>query len=220
MKQLCVRSLILCVSLVMMSACPAFPSEPETVRNTDQILSAVRENGKKLKSFTAKFAKLKQTAMPAQLLLSEGTVSFEGSDKLMIDILGALPMKLLLKDSWLTMYYPDLAKTEKMYVGKTLLRKYFGIGEPPEKLKQKYNIRLVSPLSSQSAYHLRFIPRTKYILKYITFLSIIVNARNWLPSQIEFRTANGDYTTLGLQFLSINEPVPPAVFRIELPENQ
>ncbi len=204
----------------MMSFCPVFPSEPETFRSADQILKAVKENGKNLKSFTAKFAKLKQTAMPPQLLLSEGTVCFEDSGKLMIEILGALPMKLLLKDSWLTMYYPDLPKTEKMYVGKSLLRKYFGIGEPSEKLKQKYNIRLVSPPSSQSAYHLQFIPRTKYILKYISFLSIIVNAQNWLPSQIEFRTANGDYTTLGLQFLSINEPVPPAVFSIELLENK
>jgi outer membrane lipoprotein-sorting protein len=217
MRKPSVRSLILSVSLLLMSA---FPSESETVRNADQILRAVKENGKNLKSFTAKFAKLKQTNMPTELLFSEGKVSFDDSGKLLIEITGALPMKLLLSDNRLTMYYPDLNKIEKTYVGTSIIRKYFGIGEPLEKLKQKYNVRLVSPPSSDDAYHLQFIPRKKYILEYISFLNIIVNSQNWLPSQIEFRTANGDYTTLGLQFLSINEPIPPAVFRIEIPENK
>jgi len=218
MRKLCVGSLI--VSAVLMFVCPAFPAGDKTARNVDQILRAMKENGKNLKSFTAKFAKLKQTNMPAKLLFSEGKVCFEDSGKLLIEITGALPMKLLLSDNRLTMYYPDLHKIEKTYVGTSIIRKYFGIGEPLEKLKQKYNVRLVSPQSSDDAYHLQFIPRKKYILEYISFLNIIVNSQNWLPSQIEFRTANGDYTTLGLQFLSINEPVPPAVFRIELPENK
>lgn len=218
MRKLCVGSLI--VSAVLICVCPAFPDRDKTVRNADQILNAVREKAKSLKSFTVKFAKLKQTARPVRLLLSEGTVCFEDPGKLLIEITGALPMKLLFMDSLLTLYYPDLSKIEKSYVGNSMLRKYFGIGEPLEKLKQKYDIRLTSTDFSPDAYRLQFIPKTKYLLKYINFLGIIVNSHSWLPTQIEFRTANGDYTTLGLQFLSINEPVPPAVFTIEIPKNQ
>jgi len=129
------------------------------------------------------------------------------------------PLIVLLKNNLLFIYYPDLSKAEERYLGnEEILKKYFGIRQSIEELQKRYSIQLVSKTHSDS-YHLKLIPKIKAIARYIDSIEVVVSSKHWLPEGIHFKEVKGDYTSIRLEFTSINEPLPPGIFTIDFPED-
>ena len=211
----------LCLSLFLYPYL-VFPSETEPQPETELswVMKNIKEKEKNLKTFTARFVQTKKTYLLREPLHSEGIIYFDSSGKMLLKVISPSPLITLFKDSRLFIYYPDISKTEERYLGRTdtIFTKYFGMGQSFEELKKQYAIQLVSKTHSDS-YHLKFIPKMKPIKKYIDSIEVVVSLKNWLPKHIHFKETKGDYTSLTLHFISINEPLPQGIFQVDFPED-
>jgi outer membrane lipoprotein-sorting protein len=201
---------------------PVSPSDTDLQSESELswVLEKIKEKEGGLKTFTAKFVQTKKTYLLQEPLYSEGLIYFDCTGKMLLRVINPLPSIILLKDNMMLIYYPDLSKTEERYLGGTdnILKRYFSIGQSIEELKKQYAIQLVSKTHS-GGYRLKLIPKMKAISRYIDTIEVVVSPKNWLPEQIHLKEVKGDNTSLRLQFISINEPLPPGIFSIDVEKN-
>ncbi len=204
---------------------PCLVFAAETDRQSESELSRVmrniKENEKTLKTFTAKFVQTEKTRLLQEPLHSEGLIYFDSAGKMLWKVTSPSPMIVLVKNNFVLTYYPDLKKAKKKRLGRSdnILKKYFGVGQPVKQLKKQYEIQLVSKTGS-GHYHLRLIPKKRAMAKHITAIDVIVNPKTWLPEQVHFKQAHGDHTSVRIQYDSVNEPLPPGIFSINMVEDE
>jgi outer membrane lipoprotein-sorting protein len=225
MRKFLIKKYIVPISFCLILFLYPYPVSPsETVSQSETELSWVMENikekEKSLKTFTAKFSQTKKTKLLREPLHSEGIIYFDSSGTMLLKVISPSPLITLVKDSMLLTYYPDISKTEERYLGRTdtILKKYFGIGQSIEEMKKHYAIQLVSKTYSKS-YHLKLIPKMEPIKKYIDSIEVEVNPKYWLPNHIHFKETKDDYTSIKLNFISINEPLPQGIFHLDFPKD-
>jgi len=223
-KSLCRKYMVpICLGLsLFLYPCQALVSEADLQSESELswVMKNIKEKERGLKTFTAKFVQTKKTSLLREPLHSEGVIYFDRTGRVLLRVMSPSPLIVLLRDNMLLIYYPDLSKTEERYLGRTddILKKYFSIGQSIEELKKQYAIQLVSKTHSDG-YRLKLIPKMKAITRYIETIEVVVSRNNWLPEQIHFREVKGDNTSLSLQFTSINEPLPPGIFTIDVPKD-
>jgi len=183
------------------------------------ILEKIKTRERSLKTFIATFSQTKKTQLLKEPLLSVGMIYFDNRGRLLFQVTSPSPVTILFKGGELITWYPDLSKVKKRYVGAGAVKKYFGLGNTVEELKKQYHIEL-SPESKEEHYRLRLTPRTESMAKRIEIIGVEVGRDTWLPATIHFREQGGDFTTIKLDFISINEPLPPDIFKIDIPEKK
>lgn len=211
--------IIICLSLFPLNV---FPSETDRQSTSEllKVLKNIKEKEKTLKTFIAAFVQIKKSQLLRETLKSEGLIYVDFSGKILIKVIHPSMLTLLLKDNMQVVYYPDLARGEKKILGRTnhILSKYLGIGQPLEMIQKQFEISLGDKISS-GGYHLKMIPKNTAPARHIDMIDVVVNRKNGLPEQIYFKEKQGDYTTIELKYKAINEPIPPSIFSIELPED-
>ena len=183
----------------------------------NRIIKNMKEKEKSLRTLTAKFTQIRKTKLLKEPLQSEGMIYFDSEGKILFKVTSPSSVRVLLKRGLLFIYYPDLSKREEKYLGNNFLKKYIGVGQSIEGLQKQYSIKLISKTKS-GAYHLKLIPKMKAIAKRVDTIDIEVEPAQWLPEQIHFKEKEGDYTSIHLEFTSINEPLPSGIFKINVPE--
>ena len=200
----------------------AFSSETDHQSTSDlvQVIKNIKEKEKALKTFVATFSQIKKSQLLRETLKSEGLIYFDISGKILIKVIHPSLITLLLKDNMQVTYYPDLDKAEKKIIGRTdnILSKYLGIGQPVEMIQKQFEIILGDKISS-GGYSLKMIPKNTFLARHIDMIEVVVNPNNGLPGQIYFKEKQGDHTAIQLEYKAINEPMPPGIFSIALPED-
>ncbi len=213
-------SISLCLGLFLYPY-PVFPSETDLQSESELnwVIKNIKEKEKNLKTFTAKFVQTKKTYLLKEPLHSEGMIYFDYTGKMLMKVTSPSPLIVLLKNNLLFIYHPDLSKAERRYTGnENILKKYFGIRHSIKELQKRYSIQLVSKTHSDG-YHLKLIPKMKAIARYIDMIEVVVSPKHWLPEEIHFKEVKGDYTSIQLEFTSINEPLPPGIFTVDFLED-
>ena len=197
--------------------CPlqAFSVEnnPKPDQELNRVIKNIKEKEKNLKTFTAKFRQTRKTHLLREPLYSEGMIYFDSSGKLLMKVTSPSPLLILFKKNTLLIYYPEISKVEKRYIGNTenIIKKYFGIGQTGEALKKQYEIKL-STNQESDGYYLNMLPKQNAISKHIELIEVLVNPETWLPERIFLAEVKGDQSALWLQLDSINQPLPPGIF--------
>ncbi len=211
--------IIICLSLFPLHV---FSSEADHQSTSEmvRVLKNIKEKEKTLKTFIATFVQIKKSRLLHETLKSEGLIYVDFSGKILIKVIHPSLLTLLLKDNMQVIYYPDLAKGEKRIIGRTdnILSKYLGIGQSLETIQKQFEISLGDKISS-GGYHLKMIPKNTAAARHIDMIEVVVNRINGLPEQIYFKEKHGDHTAVQLKYKAINEPIPPSIFSIELPED-
>ena len=211
--------IIICLSLFPLYV---FSSEADHQSTSElvRVIKNIKEKEKTLKTFIATFSQIKKSQLLRETLKSEGLIYVDFSGKILIKVIHPSLITLLLKDNMQVIYYPDLATAEKKILGRTdnILSKYLGIGQPIEMIQKQFDISLGDKVSSGN-YHLKMIPKNTATARHIDMIEVVVNKKSGLPEQIYFKEKQGDYTTIQLEYKAINEPLPPSIFSIELPED-
>ena len=199
-----------------------FPSEtdPRSESELSRVIRSIKEKEKSLKTFTARFVQNKKTHLLQEPLHSEGMVYFDHTGKILLKVTSPSPLVLLLKDNLLIVYDPNLSKVKKRRLGRgdNIVKKYFGIGQSVEELKKRYEIQLI-PKTHSGTYQLKLIPKIKAIARHIDTIEVAISPKSWLPERIHFKESKGDHTSVRLEFTSINEPLPPDIFTVDVPED-
>ena len=199
---------------------PALASETEvgTESQLNWVLNNIKQTELKLDTFSARMVQIRKTQLLKSPLQSEGLIYFDSEGKMLFKVTSPSPLLVLFKDGLVLINYPDLSKVEKIYMGRNIFKEFFGIGQSIEGLERQYSIRLVSKTPSNS-YHLRLVPKRETMRRYFDSIEVMVNPNHWLPERIHCRERDGDWTSIHLEFISINEPLPSNVFNMHFPEN-
>ncbi len=205
--------------ILFLNPCPVFPSGAnlQTESELSWVIKNMKDKEKSLRTLTAKFMQTKNTRLLKEPLYSEGTIYFDSEGKMLFEVTSPSSVMVLIKSGLLLIYYPDILKTKEKYLGNNFLKKYLGIGQSVEEFRKQYSIQFASKTDS-GVYHLRFTPKMKEIAKRIDMIEIEVRPPQWLPERICFKEKEGDYTSINLKFTSVNEPLPPGIFKINVPE--
>ena len=211
--------IVICLSLFPLHV---FSSEADHQSTSElvRVITSIKEKEKTLKTFVATFLQIKKSHLLRETLKSEGLIYVDFSGKILIKVIHPSLLTLLLKDNMQIIYYPDLARAEKKILGRTdnILSKYMGIGKPIKMIQKQFEIGLGDKISS-GGYHLKMIPKNKAMARHIDMIEVVVNQKNGLPEQIYIKEKQGDHTAIQLEYKAINEPLPPGIFSIELPED-
>ncbi len=181
------------------------------------VLEKIKAREKSLKTFTAAFSQTKKTQLLKTPLLSGGMIYFDAKGRVLFQVTSPSPVTVILRGGELITWYPDLAKAKKRYVGAGAVKKYFGIGDTVGELQKLYRIDLASTENGEN-YRLKLTPRAGDMAKRIEIIEVEVQRDAWLPATIHFREKGGDFTTIKLDFISINEPLPTDIFKVHIPE--
>lgn len=194
----------------------SFENNPKPDQELNRVIKNIKEKGKNLKTFTAKFRQTRKTHLLREPLYSEGMIYFDSSGKLLMKVTSPSPLLILFKKNTLLIYYPEISKAEKRYIGNTenIIKKYFGIGQTGEALKKEFEIQL-STNQESDGYNLSMVPKQDAVARHIERIEVLVNPKTWLPEKIFLTETKGDQSTLWLQFDSINQPLPPGIFSID-----
>lgn len=194
----------------------SFENNPKPDQELNRVIKNIKEKEKNLKTFTAKFRQTRKTHLLREPLYSEGMIYFDSSGKLLMKVTSPSPLLILFKKNTLLIYYPEISKAEKRYIGNTenIIKKYFGIGQTGEALKKEYEIQL-STNQESDGYNLSMVPKQDAVARHIERIEVLVNPETWLPERIFLTEVKGDQSTLWLQFDSINQPLPPGIFSID-----
>lgn len=194
----------------------SFENNPKPDQELNRVIKNIKEKEKNLKTFTAKFRQTRKTHLLREPLYSEGMIYFDSSGKLLMKVTSPSPLLILFKKNTLLIYYPEISKAEKRYIGNTenIIKKYFGIGQTGEALKKQYEIQL-STNQESDGYNLSMVPKQDAVARHIERIEVLVNPETWLPERIFLMETKGDQSTLWLQFDSINQPLPPGIFSID-----
>jgi len=213
--------LILILLCLLRIPLPTFASEKHPMPDSElnRVIQKIKEKEKNIKTFTAAFRQTKKTYLLHEPLHSEGLIYFDSSGKLLMKVVSPSPLVILFNNNTFVIFYPEISKAEKRYIGnaENIIKKYIGIGQPVEALMQQYEIHLSSRKAS-AGYYLKMIPKEKAMAKHMDSIEVWVNPDTWLPERILFKEVKGDQTTLWLQFTSINQPLPSGIFSIALPD--
>ena len=182
------------------------------------VLKNIKQTQLKLNTFSAKMVQIRKTQLLKRPLQSEGLIYFESEGKMLFKVTSPAPLLVLFKDGMVLIHYPDISKVEQSYIGRNILKEFFGIGQSIEELGKYYSIQLGSKTSSDS-YQLKLVPKRERMRKYFDSIEVQVNPNLWLPERIYYREKNGDWTSIHLEFTSINEPLPQNVFSMRFLEN-
>jgi outer membrane lipoprotein-sorting protein len=210
----------LCLGLCL-SAYQVFPSEshPDSASELTSVIKRIKEHEANLKTFIATFTQTKRTTLLEQPLESKGLIYFDSRGKMLLSVTTPSRVKILFDDNRMIISYPDVSETQERYLGgESIVKKYFGIGASIEEMRKQYALALL-PKTNAGHYHLKLTPKAPAMAKRIDAIEVYVSPKYWLPERIQVWETEGDITSILLDFTSINTPLPPDIFEIDLREN-
>lgn len=216
LKILFLTGLVLCLFAGI-----SFPADAGQKADSElrRVLQKAKEREQSLKTFVAGFEQTKKTLLLEEPLRSRGIIFFDISGKMLLKVTEPVPLKVLLKRGWITLFYPEWSKYEERYIGSDLLSKNFGMGRSLDEMAEHYDIEL-SPKRPSGLYHLHLRPKSGRAEKFIDRIEVLLNPESWLPVSISVMEKEGDITTITLEFKSLNEPLPEGTFDLELPDQR
>jgi len=206
---------LLAVALAAPTGSAAPAKNPQTL---DEVLKEVQKRQSAVKTLQAEFVQEKSLAMLSQPQLSRGSFAYEKPDKVLWRYDEPTPVTMLIASGRMTTYYPKLSRAETIEVGRFQDRifKYMGAANAIGELQTWFNFRF-SDRKGDTTWKLELLPKTSQVSKRVKGITIWIDRQTFLTSKFEYIEADGDVTRYEFRSIRVNEPVPPATFKLALP---
>lgn len=205
--------LLLAVSLA------ALPAAAANV-TLETVIKKIQEQQKKTSTLQADFRQEKEMALMAKPEVSTGTFVFSRPSNVLWTYDAPKRVQMVIADGFMTTYYPDLRKAEKIDVKRFEDRifKYMGASGAIDELARYFDFTFTDS-KSKPVYVLDLTPKNKAVGKRVKRIKLWIDKTTYLTSKIEYVEGDGDITRYEFTNLRINEPVPASRFAISLPSN-
>lgn len=221
MKKKSITKLILVIIFCFTLQHPQMVLSSETGHQSELkwLLDQMKERETNLSSLTANFMQTKKTHLLREPLQSKGQLYYDSAGKILFKVTDPSSVIVLIRNGLILTYYPDISRAEERYLGRNIIREYFGIGMSIDELRKQYKIEIVSKIAG-NGYRLKLTPLTETMAKRIDTIEIETKPIQWLPEHIYIQEKGGDSTAIRLDFTSINKPLPENIFTVNIPNNQ
>lgn len=203
----------LCVSLA------AFPAAAANV-TLETVIKKIQEQQKKTSTLQAEFRQEKELALLAKPEVSTGTFVFSRPSNVLWTYDAPKRVQMVIADGFMTTYYPDLRKAEKIDVKRFEDRifKYMGASGAIDELARYFDFTFTQS-KSKPVFVLDLTPKNKAVSKRVQRIKLWIDKNTYLTTKIEYVEGDGDITRYEFTNIRINEPIPASRFAISLPSN-
>lgn len=208
---------IICALVLLTAAtCPLAADESALDDQTREVIARIKERESSLHTFSARFYQIQKSRLFDNVVRSEGSILYDAGGKLLFRIDQPLPLAVVFNQDWVQILDPEKGQIRKRHLGteQGILRRYFGVGQPLADLMDKFELKAIAnaPLPG---YTLEMVPKQNRIAKHVKRISAVVDATTWLPREVFIELAQEDWTRIHLQFIDLNQPLPPNAFDLE-----
>jgi outer membrane lipoprotein-sorting protein len=205
----------LCVSL----AAATVPAAAANV-TLETVIKKIQEQQKKTATLQADFRQEKELALLARPEVSTGTFLYSKPTNVLWTYDAPKRVQMVIADGFLTTYYPDLRKAEKVDVKRFEDRifKYMGATGAIDELARYFDFTFTDS-KSKPVYILDLTPKNRAVSKRVQRIKLWIDKTTFLTSRIEYVEGDGDITRYEFTNTRINEPVPTSRFALTLPSN-
>ena len=183
-----------------------------------QVIKKVQEQQKKTATLQADFRQEKELALMAKPEVSSGTFTYSRPSNVLWTYTTPKRVQMVIADGYLTTYYPELAKAERIDVKRFEDRifKYMGATGAIDELARYFDFTFTDS-KSKSTFVLDLTPKNRAVSKRVQRIKLWIDKSTYLTSKIEYVEGDGDITRYEFTNLRINESVPPSKFALTLP---
>jgi outer membrane lipoprotein-sorting protein len=182
------------------------------------VIKQVQEQQKKTATLQADFRQEKELALMAKPEVSSGTFTYSRPSNVLWTYNTPKRVQMVIAGGYLTTYYPELAKAERIDVKRFEDRifKYMGATGAIDELARYFDFTFTDS-KSKSVFVLDLTPKNRAVSKRVQRIKLWIDKSTYLTSKIEYVEGDGDITRYEFTNLRINESVPPSKFALTLP---
>jgi outer membrane lipoprotein-sorting protein len=127
-------------------------------------------------------------------------------------------VQMVIAGGFLTTYYPELNKAERIDVKRFEDRifKYMGASGAIDELARYFDFTFTDS-KSKPTFLLDLTPKNRAVSKRVQRIKLWIDKTTYLTSKIEYVEGDGDITRYEFTKVRINETVPPSKFALTLP---
>ena len=210
--------------LLMAALCVSVASAtvPAAAANVtlETVIRKIQEQQKKTATLQADFRQEKELALLARPEVSTGTFLYSRPSNVLWTYDAPRRVQMVIADGFLTTYYPDLRKAEKVDVKRFEDRifRYMGATGAIDELARYFDFTF-SDSKSKPVYVLDLTPKNRAVSKRVQRIKLWIDKKTFLTSKIEYIEGDGDITRYEFTNVRINEPVAQSRFALTLPSN-
>jgi outer membrane lipoprotein-sorting protein len=182
------------------------------------VIKQVQEQQKKTATLQADFRQEKELALMAKPEVSSGTFTYSRPSNVLWTYNTPKRVQMVIADGYLTTYYPELAKAERIDVKRFEDRifKYMGATGAIDELARYFDFTFTDS-KSKPVFVLDLTPKNRAVSKRVQRIKLWIDKTTYLTSKIEYVEGDGDITRYEFTHVRINESVPPSKFALTLP---
>lgn len=215
------RKSVFAIAMLLFSTAPLFAdSSVKGAATLEKVIRKIADQQKLTTSLEADFRQEKVLGLLAQPEVSTGTFVYAKPNRVLWTYENPKPVTMLIADGWLTTYYPQLNRAEKLEVKRFEDRifKYIGASGAIDELGKYFDFSFVDNKNSRY-YTLELKPKTKTIGKRVQRIKIWIDRQTYLTSKFEYVEGDGDMTRYEFTNIRRNNPIPTARFTLSLPSS-
>ncbi|MDP9193292.1 MAG: outer membrane lipoprotein carrier protein LolA [Acidobacteriota bacterium] len=204
----------LAITLVAATSLHAAP--PVTLAH---VIKQVQEQQKKTATLQADFRQEKELALMAKPEVSSGTFTYSRPSNVLWTYTTPKRVQMVIAGGFLTTYYPELGKAERIDVKRFEDRifKYMGATGAIDELARYFDFTFTDS-KSKSVFVLDLTPKNRAVSKRVQRIKLWIDKTTYLTSKIEYVEGDGDITRYEFTNLRINETIPSSKFALTLPQ--
>lgn len=183
-----------------------------------QVIKKVQEQQQKTATLQADFRQEKELALMAKPEVSTGTFLYSRPSNVRWTYESPKRVQMVVAGGFLTTYYPELNKAERIDVKRFEDRifKYMGATGAIDELQRYFDFTF-SDSKSKPVFVLDLTPKNRAVSKRVQRIKLWIDKTTYLTSKIEYVEGDGDITRYEFTNVRINENVPPSRFALTLP---
>ncbi|MFL6248882.1 MAG: LolA family protein [Thermoanaerobaculia bacterium] len=210
------RVLLSAISVFVLLATTAVQAAPAVT--LAQVIKKVQEQQKKTATLQADFRQEKELALMAKPEVSSGTFIYSRPSNVRWTYDSPKRVQMVIAGGYLTTYYPELNKAERIDVKRFEDRifKYMGATGAIDELARYFDFTFTDS-KSKSVFVLDLTPKNRAVSKRVQRIKLWIDKNTYLTSKIEYVEGDGDITRYEFTNVRINENVPPSQFALTLP---
>ena len=209
------RNVFAAVVCAVMVAAPMHAAGPVTL---DTIIKKVQEQQKKTQTLQASFRQEKELALLAKPDVSTGTFIYSRPNNVLWTYDAPKRVQMVIAGGFLTTYYQDLGKAERIDVKRFEDRifRYMGATGAIDELARYFDFTFTDS-KTKPFYLLDLTPKNRAVSKRVRRIKLWIDKTTYLTSKIEYTEGDGDITRYEFTDIKINEPVPQSRFALHIP---
>ena len=212
------RALLLASLLILTVSATAFPSG---VRGTEieRVLLQIASAQKKIDTIEARFRQEKSSGLLAAPEVSVGTFVFSRPNRAIWRYEEPKAVEMLVSDGWLTTWYPELNRAERVEVKRYEERIFRYLGATAgaiADLDGYFDFRLVN-VKAKPYYTLILTPKTDRVAKRVQRIEVRVDRKSYLTTSLDYTEGDGDRTRYDFSDIRVNEPRSRKRLELSLP---